>query len=152
MLDALRFVQGAACGCIWGGGLAWVIAIAPRERRGEVLGSVLAAAIFGTLLGPVLGTLAVAVGTEFVFSCVGAVSLGLAAWTLRHREPPLPEAGTGAPLLALVRSPRLMLGLWLVAARGGHDRGHLDAAAAAPVRVSEPRASRSASRFCSHRC
>lgn len=119
MLDALRFVQGAACGCIWSGGLAWVIAIAPRERRGEVLGSVLAAAIFGTLLGPVLGTLAVAVGTEFVFSCVGAVSVGLAAWTLRHREPPLPEAGTGAPLLALVRSPRLMLALWLVVLEAG---------------------------------
>jgi MFS family permease len=51
VLDVLRFVQGIACGCIWGGGLAWVIAIAPRERRGEVLGSVFASAIFGTLIG-----------------------------------------------------------------------------------------------------
>lgn len=118
-LDALRFVQGAACGCIWSGGLAWVIAIAPRERRGEVLGSVLAAAIFGTLLGPVLGTLAVAVGTEIVFSCVGAVSLGLAVWTLGHREPPLPEAGTSAPLRALARNPQLMLALWLVVLEAG---------------------------------
>src|ERR1700744_3519121 len=48
-LDGLRFVQGIACGCVWGGGLAWVIAISPRERRGEVLGSVLASASFGTL-------------------------------------------------------------------------------------------------------
>ena len=37
-LDALRFLQGAACGFIWGGGLTWVIAVAPRERRGEMLG------------------------------------------------------------------------------------------------------------------
>src|SRR5205807_5790609 len=60
-LDALRFIQGAACGFIWGGGLTWVIAVAPRERRGQVLGSVIGAAIFGTLLGPVLETLAVTV-------------------------------------------------------------------------------------------
>ena len=33
-LDGLRFVRGSACGCIWGGGLAWVIAISPPERRG----------------------------------------------------------------------------------------------------------------------
>ena len=30
-LDGLRFVQGIACGCIWGGGLAWVIAISPAS-------------------------------------------------------------------------------------------------------------------------
>jgi DHA1 family multidrug resistance protein-like MFS transporter len=113
-LDALRFVQGAACGCIWGGGLTWVIAVAPRARRGEVLGSVIAAAIFGTLLGPVLGTLAVAAGTQIVFSAVGAVSLGLAVWTLRHPVPPRPEPGTSAPLRALVRNPRILLGAWLI--------------------------------------
>jgi MFS family permease len=62
-LDALRFVQGSACGCLWSGGLTWVIAVAPRERRGELLGTAIAAAIFGTILGPVMGTLAVAVVT-----------------------------------------------------------------------------------------
>jgi MFS family permease len=30
-LDSLRFIQGIACGCIWGGGLAWVIAIAAAK-------------------------------------------------------------------------------------------------------------------------
>ena len=89
-----------ACGFIWGGGLTWVIAVAPRERRGEMLGSVFGAAIFGTLLGPVLGTLAVAVGTGPVFAVVGVVSLGLAAWTVRHPEPPprTPTAETSTPL------------------------------------------------------
>lgn len=113
-LDGLRFVQGVACGCIWGGGLAWVIAIAPRGRRGEVLGSVLASAVFGTLIGPVLGTLAVATGTRLVFACVGGVSLGLTAWTLGHAEPPPAKLGAGAPLRALARSPRLILGFWLI--------------------------------------
>ena len=106
-LDRLRFVQGTACGCIWGGGLAWVIAIAPRGRRGEMLGSVMASAIFGTLLGPILGTLAVAVGTEIVFTCVGGVSLALTAWTLQHPEPPRAELGAGAPLRALAEAPRI---------------------------------------------
>jgi MFS family permease len=114
VLDALRFVQGIACGCIWGGGLAWVIAIAPRERRGEMLGSVLASAIFGTLIGPMLGTVAVAAGTGVVFVCVGGVSLGLTAWTLQHPEPPRAALGAGAPLRVLARDPRILLGCWLI--------------------------------------
>jgi len=117
-LDALRFVQGIGCGFIWGGGLTWVIAVAPRERRGAVLGSVFGAAIFGTLLGPVLGTLAVAVGTGPVFAVVGAASLGLAIWTLGHEEPDPagPAAGpeTDTPLRSAMRSPRILLGSWLI--------------------------------------
>lgn len=93
-LDGLRFIQGIACGCIWGGGLAWVIAISPRERRGEMLGSVFASAIFGTVIGPVLGTVAVAAGTSVVFTCVGGVSLVLMAWTLQHPEPPGPRSAS----------------------------------------------------------
>lgn len=113
-LDGLRFVQGIACGCVWGGGLAWVIAISPRERRGEALGSVFASAIFGTLIGPVLGTVAVATGTAVVFACVGGVSLALTAWTLRHPEPPRAALGAGAPLLVLASDPRILLGCWLI--------------------------------------
>ncbi len=113
-LDALRFVQGAACGFIWGGGLTWVIAVAPRERRGGILGSVIGAATFGTLVGPILGTLAVAVGTQIVFSLVGAASLGLAALTLGHPEPPAPEPGISTPLRAVIRNPAILLGGWLI--------------------------------------
>ena len=115
-LDALRFVQGTGCGFIWGGGLTWVIAVAPRERRGAVLGSVFAAAIFGTLLGPVLGTLAVTVGTRPVFAVVGVVSLALAAWTLRHDEPAPWSTGpeTDTPLRAAMGSRRMRLGSWLI--------------------------------------
>ena len=113
-LDVLRFVQGVASGCIWGGGLTWVIAVAPRERRGEVLGSTIGAAILGTLLGPVLGTLAVALGTGIVFSLVGAVSIALALWTGRHPEPARPEAGPRTSLRSLVGNRRIVLGFWLI--------------------------------------
>jgi ACDE family multidrug resistance protein len=114
VLDALRFIQGMACGCIWGGGLAWVIAIAPRDRRGEILGSVLASAIFGTLLGPILGTLAVAVGTQVVFASIGGVAVALTVLTLNHPEPPPARLGAGAPFRTLARSRRLVLGFWLI--------------------------------------
>ena len=114
-LDALRFVQGGACGFVWGGGLAWVIAVAPRKRRGEVLGAVMAAAIVGTLAGPIVGTLAVAIGTQPVFLFIGAVSVALAVWTLDHPEPPrATEPSTSLPLRALVGNPRVRLGFWLI--------------------------------------
>jgi MFS family permease len=113
-LDALRFVQGMACGFIWGGGLAWVISVAPRQRRGEIIGTVFAGAIFGTLLGPVLGTLAVAGGTKLVFSLVAAASVALAVWGARFPDPPAAEATTRTPLKALVTNRRIMLGAWLI--------------------------------------
>ncbi len=113
-LDVLRLVQGVAVGAIWGGALTWVIAVAPRERRGQVIGSVIGSAIFGTLIGPVLGTLAVTVGTELVFCLVGAVALGLAAWTYRFPEPPHREPGPRPPLRELLRHRRLILGFWLI--------------------------------------
>jgi MFS family permease len=114
VLDGLRFVQGIACGCIWGGGLAWVIAIAPRGRRNEVLGSVIASAVFGTLIGPIVGTVAVVAGTGVVFAFVGAVSVALTVWTLDHPEPPAAALGAGVPLRTLLRDRRLMLGFWLI--------------------------------------
>lgn len=114
VLDGLRFVQGIACGLIWSAGLAWVIAVAPRARRGEVLGSVMASAIFGTLVGPAVGTLAVAAGTGIVFAGVGVVSLALTALTMRHPEPPAAALGARAPARALATSRSFVLGFWLI--------------------------------------
>ncbi|MGI8714225.1 MAG: MFS transporter [Solirubrobacteraceae bacterium] len=118
-LDLLRVIQGASCGLIWGGGLTWAIAVAPRERRGAVIGSVIAAATFGTLLGPLLGTAAVAVGTRPVFCLLGAISLVLAMITWRHPEPGhRPQAEPGRPLsrAALRAALRggLGMGIWLI--------------------------------------
>jgi MFS family permease len=113
-LDVLRLIQGVAVGAIWGGALTWVIAVAPRERRGQVIGSVIGAAIFGTLVGPVLGTLAVTVGTELVFTLVGVVALVLAAWTYRHPEPPHRELGPRPPVREMLGNRRLVLGFWLI--------------------------------------
>ncbi len=114
VLDSLRFVQGVGCGFIWSGGLAWVIAIAPRGRRGEALGSVIASAVFGTLLGPIVGTAAAAAGTAAVFAGVGVVSLTLTGLTLTHSEPPRAALGSNASPRALLTSSQFMLGFWLI--------------------------------------
>src|SRR4051812_26693074 len=58
LLDTVRFLQGAASSCSWTGALAWLVAAAPADRRSQQLGFAMGAAIFGGLLGPVLGAVA----------------------------------------------------------------------------------------------
>src|SRR5438105_8469916 len=58
MLWAARFFQGAGSGLTWAGAFAWLVAAAPRNRRGEVLGFALGVAVFGAVFGPVLGAIA----------------------------------------------------------------------------------------------
>ena len=115
-LDALRAAQGLFCGLIWGGGLTWLIAASPPERRGATIGAAIAAATFGTLIGPLLGTAAVTIGTRPVFCALGVVSLGLAARAKRHPAPPRHAAQSTErrPLRAVLRTAGLPLGTWLI--------------------------------------
>jgi MFS family permease len=113
-LGLARFLQGAGSAFSWGGGLAWLIAAAPRARRGEVLGTAMAAAIFGALFGPVLGAAAALAGTRPVFVGVAVLAAALLAWAIATpgaaREPQRLEA-----LGPALRSPRLLGGYWLIA-------------------------------------
>jgi MFS family permease len=84
--DALcvtRFVQGAGSALTWAGAFAWLISVAPRERRGEVIGTALGAAVFGALLGPVVGAAAAIVGVRPTFVAVSGLGVALMVWTLR---------------------------------------------------------------------
>jgi len=112
-LGASRFFQGIGSSFSWAGGLAWVIAIAPRERRGALLGTAMGAAVFGALLGPVLGALAGVVGTRAAFlgvTVAGAVLVGWAAAT--PGAAPERQALQGGR--ATLREPSLLVGLWLI--------------------------------------
>jgi MFS family permease len=73
ILIVARTLQGFGAAAVWAGGLAWVIAVAPRERRAEAIGAAIGAAISGSLGGPVLGALADAVGRGVVFGAFVAL-------------------------------------------------------------------------------
>lgn len=83
-LDASRFLQGASGALMWAGAISWVVSAAPRRQRGQVLGTVISAAVVGELLGSPLGAIAHEVGTEIVFGSVAffAIGLGILALTI----------------------------------------------------------------------
>src|SRR5215207_7286686 len=118
LLDAARFVQGIAGAASWAGAMAWVASAAPRERRGEMIGTVMGAAVAGALVGPAIGTLADAAGVTPTFCGVAAIGALLAGWALR--TPPAEPEGTSTPreLLAAVRDGRVAAGMWLIAVPG----------------------------------
>jgi predicted MFS family arabinose efflux permease len=72
-------------------------------------------AIFGAMLGPVIGGIASVTSTEVTFGGVACIGLALAAWaamTPSHHEP------SGQPvsmLFAALTKPRMLAGVWLVA-------------------------------------
>jgi MFS family permease len=112
-LGLARLAQGVGSALSWAGGLAWLVQGTPRERRGEMLGTAMGAAIFGALLGPALGALAESVGTRTAFLGVASVSVALAAWGLR--TPPVAAQPQSLRMLApALREPIVLGPLWLV--------------------------------------
>ncbi len=115
LLDVARFAQGVGAALSWTGGLAWLLSAGPKDRRGELLGSVLAVAIAGLLLGPVIGGAATVVGPEVVFSAVGVLGLGLIAWVLATPgAQPSPVPGLRQVAAAIFTTP-VLVAFWLVA-------------------------------------
>src|ERR687892_2288672 len=82
VLYAARFGQGVGSALAWTGGLAWLIAAAPRERRGELIGIAMGAGGVGALLGPLLGGVASLTGTGAAFTAGGGTRLIPGGWAL----------------------------------------------------------------------
>jgi MFS family permease len=111
-LGGARFVQGIASTATWAGALAWIAVTAPRDRRGEVIGTAFGAAIFGAVLGPAFGGVAELAGIGLAFSTVGVLTLGFAF--LASLGPSAErEVASLAGLRRAFRDRRFVGGLWL---------------------------------------
>ena len=115
VLVLARFVGGFGSSLSWVAAFTWLTARAPDERRGELIGIMISAAVFGALLGPALGSVAAIVGLVPAFAAVGAAGMGISLWAAVESAPGPAER---RPLLGTLRAllrPRLATGLWLIA-------------------------------------
>jgi MFS family permease len=111
-LGAARLLQGVGSALSWAGALAWLVAAAPRERRGALIGTTMGAAVFGALLGPVLGAIASLAGVRATFVGISLLGIGLGAWVaVTPGVPAQPQR-----LSELVRrgDRQLLGGMWLL--------------------------------------
>ena len=111
-----RFLQGLGSAFTWSGAFAWLLAAAPRERRGQLIGSAMGAAVFGALFGPVIGAAAALAGRAEIFCALAGLSLVLAVWTLRLGSSPPAEAPSLTALRRGLRNRLLLGGFGLMAA------------------------------------
>jgi MFS family permease len=98
-----RLLLGAGEGTVFTAGSAWIVDIAPPERRGRVIGLYGLSVWAGLSIGPLLGELVLnASGYTLVWLLAGAVPLVGALIALRLPDPfhPKPADGEHHPLIA----------------------------------------------------
>ena len=115
LLVLTRFAAGIGSACSWTAAVGWLARTAPPERRGELIGFAVSAAVVGAFLGPALGAAAAWAGTGPAFATVAAACVVLAA---RVATLPEPEADTRSVTMVAalgIPSLRVPLGLILLA-------------------------------------
>ncbi len=113
-LDLARFVEGIGGALAWAGGLAWVVAATPPQRRGAVMGATLGMSIAGSLFGPAIGALASVTGRAVLFCALAAVVLLLLAPIAMLRDV---HGSSGQPVsevLRVLHRPAIAGAMWLM--------------------------------------
>ncbi|HET9243954.1 MAG TPA: MFS transporter [Gaiella sp.] len=111
-LGLSRFVQGMSSATTWAAALAWVALSAPRDRRGQALGTVFGLAVLGFVAGPMFGGIADLVGIRWSFVAVALLAAALVVALLPLRPAPREQRVAGAISRAL-HDRAFVGGLWL---------------------------------------
>ena len=114
-LAGARFLQGVGSGFTWAGAFAWLLAATPSSRRGEVIGTAMGAAVFGALLGPVVGAAAALLGRDVVFAALAVLAVVFTVWTLQLDDSVPLEAPSLASMRRALRDNLFIGGLVLMA-------------------------------------
>ena len=113
VLFAARLAQGVGSSLTWAGALAWVALATPRERRGRAMGTAMAAAVFGALLGPGIGAAGSLVGVRAAFATVAGLNALLAVVAVGLEAPPREQQPLRV-IFGALRSREFVRGLWLM--------------------------------------
>jgi MFS family permease len=112
LLVLTRFAAGLGSACSWTAAVGWLARTAPPERRGELIGFAISAAVAGAFLGPALGATATWTGTGPAFGAI-AVACGVLALLVMTLPVPGAESRSITMIMAL-RMPSLWAPLGLI--------------------------------------
>lgn len=116
LLDTARFLQGASGALLWAGAMSWIVIAGPEAKRGALVGTLIAAATVGELLGSPIGAIAHEVGLEAVFSAVAVVAVVLLGLTFTSRAVKPTDPQTLGYAWRAAKNSNLASSMWLLAA------------------------------------
>jgi MFS family permease len=116
LLDVSRFFQGASGALLWAGAMSWIVIAGPEAKRGALVGTLIAAATVGELLGSPIGALAHEVGLEAVFGAVAVVAILLLGLTFTNRPVRPADPQSLGYAWNATKDSNLASAMWLLAA------------------------------------